>query len=375
MDIQPGMVDRMPWYWSRRVLVTLLFSFFVAACAAPGGDQEVQPEREKGKGGERPLPETLAEGLSVPWAIAFAGDDLYIAERGGKIVRVQGGEKETQPVSLRRPVVQEGESGFLGLALAPDFAKTRRAYAYHTYRQGDRLLNRVVLIEQTDRGWEEVRPILEGIPGGVIHDGGRLRVGPDKRLYITTGDAGNAESAQDRRSLAGKILRLELDGSVPEDNPFPDSPVFSWGHRNPQGLDWSDEGVLYAAEHGPSGTPAGHDEINRIEPGKNYGWPERIGDQTRKGMEKPLFHSGSDTWAPSGLAVSGDKIYVACLRGEQVRVFDLKRRTSSFFLEGVGRVRDVAVRDGYLYLLTNNTDGRGEPRQGDDRLLRVTLKP
>ena len=133
---------------------------------------------------------------------------------------------------------------------------------------------------------EEVRPILEGIPGGVIHDGGRLRVGPDKRLYITSGDAGNAESAQERRSLAGTILRLELDGSVPEDNPFPDSPVFSWGHRNPQGLDWSDDGGLYAAEQGPSGTPAGHDESNRMEPGKNYGWPGGSRPNPQ-GMEKP----------------------------------------------------------------------------------------
>ncbi|GAA5343893.1 glucose/arabinose dehydrogenase [Planifilum fimeticola] len=359
-------------HWNRRVLITLLFSF-LAACSSPE-DKGAQPDprEERGEGGA-PSAEIVVDGLSAPWEVEFAGEDIYIAEREGKIVKVRGGKKERQPLSLSRPVVQEGESGFLGLALAPDFEKTRRAYAYHTYREGDRLLNRVILLEETDRGWVEVRPLLEGIPGGVIHDGGRLRVGPDERLYITTGDAGDEENAQNRRSLAGKILRLKLDGTVPADNPIPGSPVYSWGHRNPQGLDWSDEGELYASEHGPSGMPSGHDEINRIEPGKNYGWPEIIGNETRKGMESPLFHSGSDTWAPSGLAVSGEKVYVACLRGEQVRVFDLKRRTSEAFLEDLGRIRDVAIRDGYLYLLTNNTDGRGDPRQGDDKLLRVKL--
>lgn len=360
---------------SRRVLATLLFSFLAAACAPPADDQEMRSDwRERKKEGGSPSVETVVEGLSAPWEIQFAGENIYISEREGRIVKVRGGKKERKSLSLKRPVVQEGESGFLGLALAPDFGKTGRAYAYHTYREGNRLLNRVVLIEETDRGWEEVRPLLEGIPGGAIHDGGRLQIGPDKRLYITTGDAGDEKSAQDRRSLAGKILRLELDGSIPADNPIPDSPVYSWGHRNPQGLDWSDSGVLYAAEHGPSGMPSGHDEINRIEPGKNYGWPKIIGNEAEKGMEKPLFHSGSDTWAPSGLAVSGDKLYVACLRGEQVRVFDLKGRSSEVFLKGLGRVRDIEIRDGYLYLLTNNTDGRGDPRQGDDKLLRVKLK-
>lgn len=360
-------------HWNRRVLLALLFSF-MAACSSPG-DKGTQPSPGEGKGeGGSPSVETVAEGLATPWEIEFAGEDIYITEREGSIVKVRGGKKERQPLSLSRPVVQEGEGGFLGMALAPDFEKTRRAYAYHTYREGNRLLNRVVLLEETDRGWREVRSLLEGIPGGAIHNGGRLRVGPDERLYITTGDAGDEESAQEPRSLGGKILRLKLDGTVPADNPFPGSPVYSWGHRNPQGLDWSDDGVLYASEHGPSGMPSGHDEINRIKPGKNYGWPEIIGDQGWKGMERPLFHSGSDTWAPSGLAVSGEKVYVACLRGEQVRVFDVKRRTSEVFLEGLGRVRDVAIRDGYLYLLTNNTDGRGDPRPGDDKLLRMKLK-
>ena len=357
------------------MLITLLFSFLAAACAFPDDDKGMRPDSRERKGeGGTPAVEIVAEGLSVPWEIEFSGDVIYISERGGKIVKLRGGKKKSQPVLLAREVAQEGESGFLGLALSPDFEKSRGAYAYHTYREGDRLLNRVVLIEETDRGWVEVRPLLEGIPGGVIHDGGRLRVGPDNRLYITTGDAGDEESAQDRRSLAGKILRLGLDGRIPADNPVPGSPVYSWGHRNPQGLDWSEDGILYASEHGPSGMPRGHDEINRIMPGKNYGWPEIIGDEKRRGMETPLFHSGSDTWAPSGLVVSGEKIYVACLRGEQVRVFDLNWRASEVFWEGAGRVRDVALRDGYLYLLTNNTDGRGDPRQGDDKLLRMKLK-
>src|SRR5690606_36432750 len=162
-----------------------------------------------------------------------------------------------------------------------------------------------------------------------------------------------------------------LDGSVPEDNPFPDSLVYSYGHRNPQGLAWTEEGVLYSAEHGPSGDESVRDEINRIEAGKNYGWPIITGDEKRKGMISPQYQSGEDTWAPSGLTFLEGKLYIAGLRGEEVRFFATGKKESGRIFTGKGRLRDIVAVDGTLYVLTNNTDGRGSPKKGDDRLFKL----
>ena len=203
-----------------------------------------------------------------------------------------------------------------------------------------------------------------------FHNGGRVKIGPDHKLYVTTGDAGDKANAQERQSLAGKILRLALDGKVPADNPFPHSYVFSYGHRNPQGLAWNEDGHLYSAEHGPTA----HDEINRIVPGHNYGWPVITGGETKKGLETPLFHSGDETWAPSGLSFADGKLYIAGLRGVQIRRFDLTHERSERIFQGVGRLRDVWVDDRAIYVITNNRDGRGDPEQEDDRLLKLNLK-
>jgi glucose/arabinose dehydrogenase len=226
--------------------------------------------------------------------------------------------------------------------------------------------------------------IIDKIPGGRIHNGGRIKIGPDRKLYITTGDAGIAALAQDLDSLAGKILRLELDGRVPADNPFPNSLIFSLGHRNPQGLAWDSNQVLYSSEHGQSA----HDEINIILPGANYGWPMVQGDnEVRENTTiKPLIHSNTITWAPSGITfiqqgLWKDRLLVACLRGEQLISITLNNNGSEvenlemWLVNIFGRLREVIqAEDGSVYLTTSNRDGRGNPEPTDDRIIRLSPK-
>ncbi len=221
---------------------------------------------------------TLAEKLTIPWSIAKYEDSFYVTERGGKLLRIsENGQITNQELNLEREILHYGEGGLLGLLLHPNFAENNHAYIYHTYQEGDQIFNRVVLIENDGESWQEVEVLIDQIPGARFHNGGRIELGPDRKLYITTGDATERKLAQDQSSLAGKILRMDLDGTIPEDNPFNDSYVYSYGHRNPQGITWGDDGTMYSTEHGNSA----HDEINIIEPGKNYGWPVIEGDQKR----------------------------------------------------------------------------------------------
>ena len=318
----------------------------------------------------------VAGGLEVPWALAFASDGrLFVTERPGRIGMVEGG-RSTTVATLG--VAARGEGGLMGLALDPRFTETGRLYVCHTADKGGRLVNRVVALLLRERRAVEERVLLDDLPGAAIHDGCRLKFGPDGKLYVTTGDAATPRLAQRLDSLAGKILRLNGDGSVPADNPFPGSPIYSLGHRNPQGIAWDRAGRLIAAEHGPSGLPFGHDEINRVLPGRNYGWPEVYGRSGDGRFIDPILDSGSDTWAPSGIAFLGDHLYVAGLRGQRllriVLAPDLDRMLPvTALLAGThGRLRDVvAGPDGALYVTTSNRDGRGSPAPDDDRILRV----
>lgn len=312
----------------------------------------------------------LADRLHAPWSIQFDGDTIYVSEREGNIVKVSGGAVTRQKVRLSKPLKVEGEGGFLGIQLAPDFRESRQAYAYHTYEEGGKVLNRVIVLREKADGWEEIKSYLEGIPGGIIHDGGRLAIGPDNMLYITTGDSGNDKLAQDLNSAAGKILRMTIDGKVPADNPFPGSYVYSYGHRNSQGIAWDKQGRMFSSEHGPSGDPGGHDEINLIEKGRNYGWPAIIGDAKKEGMVSPLYHTGDTAIAPSGVAVDAEgQLLVATLRGEKLYRYNPATNQLTVVLEGEGRLRDVKLHNGRIYVITNNTDGRGKPAANDDRLL------
>ena len=223
---------------------------------------------------------------------------------------------------------------------------------------------------------EKPEPILTGIPVNSFHDGGRIKFGPDGMLYISTGDAGDTENSQDRGSLGGKILRIEPDGSIPKDNPFAGNPVYSYGHRNVEGLAWDAEGQLYASEFGQNTW----DELNVITPGGNYGWPQAEGnDGGGEGLVAPIAQWSTSDASPSGIAVGADgAVYLAALRGQslwKVSVDGAQRRGEPVRLlrETYGRVRDVvAAPDGTLWILSNNTF-RGDPRSGDDRVVRVPV--
>ncbi|RST76308.1 quinoprotein glucose dehydrogenase [Siminovitchia acidinfaciens] len=350
--------------------VLLIFIILLLSSCSQSKQQEPQDKEEDHPTSGRVTDVRLAERLQTPWSITKKGSKFYISERNGTIalVDIKSGKVKREQVALNKPLHTEGEGGLLGLELLSD--TNVEALAYHTYLENGEVLNRLVHLNKEQDQWSETAVLLEGIPGAGIHNGGRVKIGPDHMIYVTTGDAANPDLSQDRNSLAGKILRMELDGSVPEDNPFADSPVYSYGHRNPQGLAWDDTGQLYATEHGQSA----HDEINKIEPGKNYGWPVIQGDEKRDGMETPLYHTNGNTWAPSGTAFYNGSLYISTLRGEAVRIFEIENKVADIFEQGTGRVRDVLIEKGTLYYITNNTDGRGVPASYDDQLIGISLE-
>jgi len=338
--------------------------------------------------GVRPQPVEWVRGLEIPWALAFAPDGrAFVSERTGRVRVIREGRLEPQPV-LTLPVAHVGEGGLLGLALHPRFPNPPYVYVYYTYeREG--LRNRVERLREQQGRLVRDRVILDDIPGAFVHDGGRIRFGPDGMLYVGTGDARQPSLAQDPRSLAGKILRVTAEGTVPADNPFPGSPVYSLGHRNVQGLAWHPETRnLYATEHGPSGERGfAHDEVNLVRPGGNYGWPDLLcGQGGRPGFLDAVACSGEDTWAPSGadFVTRGawrGRLLVANLRGAHLRAFVLSAdgtrvERQEVVLSGFGRLRDVVEGpDGAVYVLTSNRDGRGRPTETDDRILRLPLPP
>lgn len=327
--------------------------------------------------------EIIAENLYVPWAIAISQEGkLYFTERSGEIRVIENGSILPQPlVAFQPPFISSGEGGLMGIVLDPDFIQNRYMYVMHTYEEDNRIYNRVIrLVEENNNAFID-QVLIDRIPGARIHNGGRLKIGPDQNLYITTGDAGNSSLAQDLSSIAGKILRINLDGSIPNDNPFPGSPIYSYGHRNPEGIDWNINNILYASEHGQSA----HDEINIIRPGANYGWPLVQGDEVLSGVDiqRPLIHSGDVTWAPSGITFVTQgtwegRLLVANLRGEQLLMITLNEDGSNvldvetIFRGQFGRLREaLESNDGSIYLTTSNVDGRGNPDITDDKIIRL----
>ena len=330
--------------------------------------------------------ETVADNLTIPWSIDWLpNENILFTERNGHLRIIQDGEL------LEEPLLSLGvggvEGGMLGIAVDPKFEENNFIYLYYTYNEFLSTINKLVRFQFVDGVLTEDKVLLDGIPGGPVHDGGRIQFGPDGKLYITTGEAGDPKLAQDLNSLGGKILRINSDGTVPDDNPWANSPIYSIGHRNPQGIDWDKSGRLVATEHGPSGwRGTAHDEINVINPGTNYGWPDIIGDETAEGLQNPILHSGNDTWAPSGAEFyHGDRIpewtgkyFVATLKGSHLHMVDFDLENSSvishkkLFQDEFGRLRDVQTGpDGFLYILTSNQDGRGLPNANDDKILRI----
>ncbi len=324
--------------------------------------------------------ETIATGLDIPWSLAFAPDGrLFIAERPGR-VRIMDVSARTSEVALTLDdVFAQGEAGALGLALDPNFTESRLVYLYYSARVGNSAVNRIVRYRESGGRLGERSVLLDNIPANGIHDGGRLRFGPDGLLYATAGDAANTAFSQDLASLGGKILRLNPDGTTPRGNPF-SSPVYSLGHRNPQGIDWHPAtGDLWASEHGSSG----NDEINVIEAGANYGWPRIEGAQTMAGMRTPItFYnpavapSGASFYRAQLFPAFANNLFVATLRGThllRLRLDADARRVAAQerLLENeYGRIRDVITGpDGFLYFSTSN--GRGGSNAADDRIARL----
>ena len=321
--------------------------------------------------------QVIAENLDTPWALAFLPDgSILVTERPGN-VRIINPDGTLDPKVTIIPSKEIGEGGLLGITIHPDFTSNHWVYLYYTYSgNGDATFNRVVRMTYQNKILTDEKIILDEIPGDNNHNGGRIKFGPDRLLYIGTGDAENPTNAQNTSSLSGKILRLTSDGQIPSDNPF-SNPVYSIGHRNVQGLAWKGQ-TLWATEHGRSGVLSGLDELNLIEKGKNYGWSVIQGDETKPGMESPRWNSGSSTWAPSGAAFVGDRLFFAGLRGQtlyEAQINDDKvLRVTEHFKGEFGRLREVILGpDGYLYVTTSNEDGRGKPAKNDDRILRVKL--
>jgi len=330
--------------------------------------------------------EVVTDNLTIPWSIDWLPDEtILFTERNGDLRIIQHG------VLLQEPLLSLSvggvEGGMLGITVDPNYSENNYIYLYYTYNELLTTKNKLVRYQFSDGTLVEDKILIDGIPGGPFHDGGRIQFGPDEKLYVTTGEAGNPDLSQDLNSLGGKILRINSDGSIPDDNPWKDSPIYSIGHRNPQGIDWDESGNLFATEHGPSGwRGVAHDEVNQIIAGANYGWPDIIGDEEKENLQNPILHSGKDTWAPSGSEFyNSDKIpqwkgkyFFAALRGSHLHMieFNLESNTitshEKLFQDEFGRLRDVQTGpDGFLYILTSNQDGRGTPKTNDDKILKI----
>ena len=383
------------------VFVIAALALFVVACGGTSGNappeegpdlnitvaEETKPETTKGSGPTSPGSDAggetrgpvevearvISTGLEAPWSLAFLSDGrTLVTERDtGRILSVDS-SGNTEEVD-RLPEEGSGEGGLLGLAPSPDYQNDQYLYAYYSTGQE----NRVVRF----RIGEAPEPVLTGIPVNTYHDGGRISFGPDGMLYVATGDAGDPSSAQDLNSLSGKILRLTPEGGIPSDNPFPDNPTYSYGHRNVQGLAWDESGQLYASEFGQNR----FDEVNLIEAGGNYGWPEIEGEGGEPEYIDPVSVFSTDQASPSGAEIpkegaipqwNGD-FFMAALRGERLWRLELGPNGTVTDREELlggdyGRLRHVAqAPDGSLWVLTNNRDGRGNPAPEDDRIIKL----
>jgi glucose/arabinose dehydrogenase len=377
---------------SRVLFGVALAGLIATSCAADpivGGrpqlvEDEMQPEPPA------VAVSTYVDDLDTPWSLVFLPDGRgLVSERPGRIRLIDHGR--ALPVGFVESV-QGGEAGLMGLALHPQFPQKPYVYAMHTYRDGNRVTNRVIRLIFDGVQTRFDRVILAGLPAGRAHDGGRIAFGPDGYLYIGTGETFEAELAQDMSSLGGKVLRVTDEGAVPPDNPFPGSPIYTLGHRNVQGLAWDPHtGELFESEHGPSGELGVHawDEINVLQPGRNYGWPRVVGAAGRPEYVDPIVAWPGLSAPPGGITFWKGDLYVPTLRSQALIRIHVEKQGGVWQVQGVyrwfafnhndgrfGRLRDAVVGpDAALYVLTSNRDGRGRPREGDDRILRIANTP
>ncbi len=366
----------------------LIISLFVIGAAVFFNQQRqkappsfIEEENQSSSSPVTPVTSIVAQNLDTPWSIVFLPNESFlVTERKGDVWLMDpNGNPSKDPIATIKNAKEIGEGGLLGITIHPNFENNNFVYLYYTYSQTqDNTLNRVVRMVFKEQKLEGETIIVDKIPGASNHNGGRIKFGPDGFLYIATGDAQNPSSAQDKNATSGKILRVTDQGKPATGNPFGNL-VYSFGHRNVQGLAWDTNGNLWATEHGRSGALSGLDELNLIKPGQNYGWPDIEGDEKRSGMETPRQNSGSTTWAPSGAAFIGNSFFFGGLRGQTLyeaiiengKVLEVKEHLKGEF----GRIRDVVLGpDGLLYVTTSNQDGRGVPKTGDDKIIKVNLQ-
>lgn len=326
---------------------------------------------------------TIAQNLDVPWAIDIAVDNrIFFTEKPGRLGMIHAnGTLASEPV-VNIHTEDIGEAGLMGLALHPNFTQNHLMYVYHTYAKNGGLYNKVLMLTEKNNKIVNSKIIIDGIPASDSNNGGRIKFGPDGKLYVSTGDSETPELAQNTKSLAGKLLRLNDDGTIPDDNPIPESPVYSYGHRDIQGFAWHPiTKKLYASEHGP----AGNDEVNIIEPGSNYGWPIEVCNHSTSSapirFETPEYCFNPEI-APSGLTIAASNklgyqndILFTTLRGSHLHHIDLETRIQDNVLVGYGRLSDIVeAHDGSLYVLTANRNAIGIGNANDDHILQIIQK-
>jgi glucose/arabinose dehydrogenase len=374
----------------RTYYVLALLIALGVACSQPPSGRGAGEVQNSAQSGVRFKVEKVIGGLEVPWSIVWAPDGRMIfTERPGRVRVFEKGALNPKPLFVVSDVEKSGESGLMSVALHPQFSSNHFLYLSYAYSTGG-VRVRVVRFREAPEGLVDGKVIIEDLPAAQFHAGCRIRFGPDGKLYITTGDATQRQLAQKLDSLAGKTLRLNDDGSVPQDNPFVGQQnarpeIWSVGHRNAQGMDWQPgSNLMFQTEHGPSGFdgPGGGDEVNIVEQGKNYGWPIIHHTQTRAGLESPLLEYTPACAPASGTFYRGStfpkfkgNFFFGCLRGERLIRVALDGRKvleQEDLVKEYGRIRDVAEGpDGYLYFSTSNRDGRGKPAEDDDRIMRL----